>query len=213
MSDSIVEINNLNKTIKNKVILNNINLKLKKGNIYGIIGRNGSGKSMLFKAMCGLIKPTSGEIFIFTKPIHKGELPEDTGAIIENPGFIGQCSAFKNLKMLASINSKIGDDDIRKIISLVGLDPNDAQPVKKFSLGMKQRLGIAQAIMEKPKFLILDEPMNALDEEGVELVRSILLKLKENGVTILMASHNKEDIEVLCDYVYKMKNGILTINS
>lgn len=210
MSNVVIRVNNLYKEINGNAILDNINLSIEEGKIYGVIGRNGSGKSMLFKAICGLIRPTRGEIFVFDKPIHKGELPENTGAIIENPGFLTQYSAFKNLKMLASIKNVINDNDIKEVISLLGLNPEDHKPVKKFSLGMKQRLGIAQAIMEKPKLLILDEPMNALDEDGVDLVRNLLLDLKKKSVTILLASHNKEDIEILCDEVYSMRSGKLS---
>ncbi|MBE6051696.1 MAG: ABC transporter ATP-binding protein [Clostridium sp.] len=209
MSNYVININNLSKISNGKKILDNINLQIESGKIYGVVGRNGSGKTMLFKAICGLIKPTSGEIFVFDQAIHKGDLPENTGVIIENPGFLLQYSALKNLKMLASINNNIDEDQIKKAISLVGLDPDDRIPVKKYSLGMKQRLGIAQAIMENPKLLILDEPMNSLDEDGVELIRSILLDLKKQSVTILIASHIKEDIETLCDEVYNMSNGKL----
>lgn len=205
-----VEIKNLYKTINENNILDNINLNIEEGKIYGIIGRNGSGKTMLFKSICGLIRPTQGEIFVFNKKIHNGELAENTGVLIENPGFLPQYSGFKNLKMLASINNIVNDDDIKSVISLVGLNPDDKKPVKKYSLGMKQRLGIAQALMEKPKLLILDEPMNALDENGVELVRDILLKEKKKSVAILLASHNKEDISILCDHVYKMSSGRLS---
>lgn len=205
----VVEIKKINKKIDGKIILNDINLNLEKGLIYGIIGRNGSGKSMLFKLICGLTKPTSGEIFVFNKQIHNGDLPESLGLIIEKPGFLPQYSAFENLKMLASINNIISDEEIRKVISLVGLSSDDKTPIKKYSLGMKQRLGIAQAIMENPKLLILDEPMNALDEEGVDLVRKILIDLKSKDVTIIIASHNKEDIEMLCDKVYKISSGNL----
>lgn len=212
MSNAVIKVNNLYKEINGNVILDNINLNIEEGKIYGVIGRNGSGKSMLFKVICGLIRPTRGEIFVFDKPIHKGELPENTGAIIENPGFLTQYSAFKNLKMLASIKNVINDNHIKEVISLLGLNPEDHKPVKKFSLGMKQRLGIAQAIMEKPKLLILDEPMNALDEDGVDLVRNLLLDLKKKSVTILLASHNKEDIEILCDEVYSMRSGKLKFN-
>lgn len=207
---NVVEVKNLKKVIDGKVILDDINLKLEKGKIYGIIGKNGSGKTMLFKALCGLIKPTSGEITVLNKKIHRGELPESTGVIIETPGFLQQYSGFFNLKILASINNIISDNDIKDVIRLVGLDPEDKKPLKKFSLGMKQRLGIAQAIMENPKLLILDEPMNALDQEGVKLVREILQELKKNSVTIIMASHSKEDIDTLCDEVYTMSSGKLS---
>lgn len=209
-SKVVIRINNLTKKIDSNIILQNINLSLEEGLIYGIVGRNGSGKTMLFKSICGLIIPSEGEIYVFNKKIHKGELPENIGAIIENPGFLPQYSAFMNLKILASINNIITDQQIKEAISLVGLNPEEKKSVKKFSLGMKQRLGIAQAIMEKPKLLILDEPMNGLDIDGVELIRKLFLKLKSQGVTILMASHNKEDIQMLCDHVYYMDNGKLT---
>jgi len=207
---NVIEIKNLSKDIKGTTILNGININFVKGNIYGIVGRNGSGKSMLFKAISGLINPSSGEIKVFDQIIKDGNFPQKTGVIIEHPGFLPQYSAFENLKILASINNKISHADIKKFITLVGLDCNDKKPIKKFSLGMKQRLGIAQALMENPELLILDEPMNGLDPDGVNLIRSILLNLKKKGVTILLASHNNEDIDELCDSVYKMENGILT---
>lgn len=207
----VVKIKSLNKKIGNKIILDNINLNIERGLIYGIIGKNGSGKSMLFKSICGLVKPTNGEIFVFDKQIHNGDLPENLGLIIEKPGFLPQYSAFTNLKILAAINNVISEKEIKEVIELVGLSAEDKTPIKKYSLGMKQRLGIAQAIMENPKLLILDEPMNALDEGGVELVRKILLELREKSVTIIIASHNKEDIDMLCDRVYKMSSGKLEI--
>lgn len=209
-NNKVVEITNLTKDIKGIKILNNINLNLEIGKAYGIIGRNGSGKSMLFKAICGLINATSGNIKVFNKPIKDGSFPDDTGIIIEHPGFLPQYSAFKNLKILASINNKISDEKINETISLVGLDPNNKKSVKKYSLGMKQRLGIAQALMESPKLLILDEPMNGLDLEGVKQIRKILLELKSKSVTILLASHNSDDISEICDYVYTMENGVLS---
>ncbi|MBE6048704.1 MAG: ABC transporter ATP-binding protein [Clostridium sp.] len=206
-----VTINNLSKKVKDTYILKNISVQFKEGTIYGIVGKNGSGKTMLFKAICGLINPTSGEISIFNKTMKKGSFPENTGVIIENPGFLPQYSAFKNLKILSSIHNKIDDETIKKYINLMTLDADDNRPVKKFSLGMKQKLGIAQALMEEPKLLILDEPMNALDEDSVINIRKILLDLKSKGVTILLSSHNKEDIEQLCDYIYTMKSGELII--
>jgi len=206
-----VTINNLSKKVKDTYILKNISVQFKEGTIYGIVGKNGSGKTMLFKAICGLINPTSGEISIFNKTMKKGSFPENTGVIIENPGFLPQYSAFKNLKILSSIHNKIDDETIKKYINLMTLDADDNRPVKKFSLGMKQKLGIAQALMEEPKLLILDEPMNALDEDSVINIRKILLDLKSKGVTILLSSHNKEDIEQLCDYIYSTKSGELII--
>lgn len=211
MKNQVININNLNKKINDNVILDNINLDIERGLIYGIIGSNGSGKSMLFKSICGLIKPTNGEIFVLDKKIHNGELAEDIGVLIEKPGFLPQYSGFDNLKILSSINNKIDDKEIEKFISLVGLSSQDKRPIRKYSLGMKQRLGIAQALMEKPKILILDEPMNGLDEDGVSLIRNILLDLKKDEVTILISSHNKDDIEVLCDKVYKITAGKISV--
>lgn len=204
-----IKIENLSKISNGNTILDNINVSFDTGKIYGIIGYNGSGKTMLFKAICGLINPTDGKIFIFNNELKKGDFPKDTGVIIESPGFLPQYSGFNNLKILSSIKNLITDDDIRYYIKLVGLNENDNRPVKKYSLGMKQRLGIAQALMEKPKLLILDEPMNALDETGVILIRKLLLDLKNDGVTILLASHNSDDIESLCDHIYKMDKGRL----
>ncbi|BDC00628.1 TPA: ABC transporter ATP-binding protein [Clostridium perfringens] len=208
----VVEICNLTKDINGTKVLNKVNLQLESGKAYGIVGRNGSGKSMLFKAICGLINTTEGSITVFDKDIKNGSFPDDIGMIIENPGFLPQYSAFKNLKILASINNKISDERIKETIALVGLDPKNKKSVKKFSLGMKQRLGIAQAIMEDPKLLILDEPMNGLDSDGVEQIRKLLLKLKANSVTILLASHNSDDINKICDYVYYIENGVLSKN-
>ena len=210
--NNVIEIHNLSKIINDITILNNISVNFQKGKIYGIVGTNGSGKSMMFKAICGLINSTKGEIKVFDEVIKDGSFPKSTGIIIENPGFLPQYSGFKNLKILASINNVVSDEDIKNVISLVGLEPNDKRAVKKYSLGMKQRLGIAQALMEKPKLLILDEPMNGLDEDGVKLIRDILLGLKKESVTILLASHNKEDISELCDEVYKMKKGVLSVD-
>lgn len=205
-----VELINLNKTIKGKEILNNINLTLEKGKVYGFFGRNGSGKTMLFRAICGLIKPTSGEIRVNGKRLHKEiSFPESVGVIIESPGFWSYYTGFENLKVLAGIKNKITDNEIKKALEKVGLDPEDKRTFKKYSLGMKQRLAIAQAIMERPELIILDEPTNALDEEGINLVRNILLEEKLRGATILIASHNKEDIEILSDYKYKMSDGKL----
>ena len=206
----VVKVTNVTKDIKGTKVLDNINLNVEKGKAYGIVGRNGSGKSMLFKAICGLINITEGEIVVFNKTIKNGSFPDDFGMIIEHPGFLPQYSGFKNLKILASIKNKISDDKIKQTISLVGLDPENKLPVKKYSLGMKQRLGIAQALMEEPKLLVLDEPMNGLDSKGVEEIREMLLKLKSESVTILLTSHMKEDIDEICDHVYNMENGVLS---
>ena len=196
--------------VNKKQVLKDINFEFEKGKIYGIVGKNGSGKSMFFKAICGLINKTSGSIKVLDNSIENGYFAKDVGIIIESPGFLPQYSAFNNLKILASINNKINDNDIINAISLVGLNPYDKKEVKKYSLGMKQKLGIAQAIMESPKILILDEPMNGLDHESINQIRKLLLEQKNNGVTILLASHNKDDITVLCDKIYNMNSGILT---
>ncbi|MEG0309054.1 MAG: ATP-binding cassette domain-containing protein [Clostridium sp.] len=208
---SMIEVNSLSKSFKDIEVLNDISINFEKGKIYGIVGRNGSGKSMLLKCLCGFVIPTGGFIKINNKTIGKDiDVPESVGIIIENPGFLPNYSAFKNLKILAMIKNKIGKDQIINTIDRVGLDPNSKKWVGKFSLGMKQRLGIAQAIMENPEMLILDEPMNGLDNDGVEDIRKLLLSLKEEGKLIIIASHNKEDINTLCDEVFSMDKGILS---
>ena len=207
----IIEVKNLNLTIKKQKILENVSLSCEEGRIYGLVGRNGSGKTMLMKCICGFIRPDEGEIDVLGKRIGKDcDFAPDTGIIIETPGFIGHYSGFKNLKLLAAIKKKIDDDKIRKVMEFVGLDPKMKKSVRKYSLGMRQRLGLAQAIMEDPKVLILDEPMNGLDKEGVEDMRKYLLKLREEGKTILIASHSSEDIAVLCDRTYEMEKGIIS---
>lgn len=204
---SFIKINQLNKTIKGKEILKDITISFEKGKIHGIFGSNGSGKTMLFRAICNLIKPSSGTIEINGKVLNKDiSFPESVGVIIESPGFWPHYTGFENLKTLASIKNIITDEDIKKSIERVGLDSNNNIAFKKYSLGMKQRLAIAQAIMEKPDLLILDEPTNAIDEKGISLIREILFEQKSRGATILIASHNKEDIEILSDYKYRMEN-------
>lgn len=207
----MILISNLFLTIRNNILLKNINIKFEKGKIHGLIGRNGSGKTMLMKCICGFIKPTKGEIFVDGKQIGNDcDFPESTGIIIETPGFIPYYSGYKNLKLLADLNKKIGASEIKNAMIQVGLDPDLKRHVKKYSLGMRQRLGLAQAIMENPDLLILDEPMNGLDKDGVADMRKYLLDLKEQGKTILIASHSAEDIDVLCDTVCEMDKGILT---
>lgn len=203
-----IKIKNLSKKIKKNVVLDHINLKLDKGKIYGFRGINGSGKTMLFRAICGLITPTEGEIIIDNKKLHKDiSFPESIGILIENPGFLPNYSGKQNLKLLADIKDIITSEDIDKIITLVGLDPNDSRKYKQYSLGMKQKLGIAQALMEDPDLILLDEPTNALDEDSVRNVLDIIEKEKGKGKTILIASHDKSSLEEISDYIFKIENG------
>ncbi len=206
----MIEIENVSKTFKKATVVKGVNAVFEDGEITGIVGRNGSGKTVLFKMICGLLTPTEGTIKVGGKQIGRDvDFPEDIGVIIETPGFLPFQSGYRNLMELAGINRKIGKRQVREAIRRVGLDPYSRKHVGRYSLGMRQRLGIAQAIMEDPKVLVLDEPMNGLDEEGVEDMRKIFLELKEMGKTILIASHNREDIEILCDQVYRMSGGVL----
>ena len=205
----IVEVQNVSKTFGTEMVLKNINLSLEEGKIYGIIGRNGSGKTVLMKCILGFMKPTTGTVVVFNQVIGRDcDYVKDTGMIIETPGFIDTESGISNLKYLAGFNSNRGISPAR-VMKMVGLDPYNKKPVSKYSLGMRQRLGIAQAIMDRPRFLVLDEPMNGLDNRGVEDMRRLFMDLREKGVTILLASHNPLDISVLCDEVYEMDQGIL----
>ena len=208
--EKMIEISHVSKSFQTYRALDDVSLDIEKGKIYGIIGRNGSGKTVLFKCICGFLKTDSGEIIVDGKIIGKEiEAPQNAGIIIENPGFLSAYSGYQNLKFLADINKKIGKQEIRDVLEKVGLDPTIKKPVGKYSLGMRQRLGIAQAIMENPSLLILDEPMNGLDYQGVKHVRKILLDLKEEGKTILLASHNREDIAFLCDETVHIDHGKL----
>lgn len=178
-------------------MLDNVSLQVKKGTICGIIGRNGSGKTVLFKCICGLLQINEGSILVDKKEI---------GAIIEEPGFLKQYSGKQNLRLLASMSGK-ENIDIEKVLKTVGLEHAGRKKVGKYSMGMRQRLGIAQAIMENQSILILDEPMNGLDNKGVDEIRKLILDLKNEGRSIILASHNREDIQILCDQVYEMDNG------
>lgn len=206
MSEIIIE--NLSKTIKNNMILDNVNLTFESGHVYGLVGRNGSGKTMLLRAICGLIFPDSGKVIIDGKQLHKDiSFPGSCGIIIENTDLLPNFSAFDNLKMLSEIKNTANDNMIKSAIKSVGLDPDSKKKVKTFSLGMKQRLSIAQALFEDPDILLLDEPTNALDEDGVNDVRRILLEQKKKNKLIIIASHNKEDISLLSDTVISVSNG------
>lgn len=206
-----VKIEKVTKKLKGTEVLKDINLTLESGKVYGFIGKNGSGKTMLLRLVAGLLRPTEGKVYVNGQDIYsmKGILP-DIGIIIENVGVYPEFTGFKNLKMLAKIKNKIKDSDIEEAILRVGLDPYDKRIVKKYSLGMRQKIVIAQAIMERPDILVLDEPTNALDDSGIELFRKIIKEEKERGAVILMASHNKEDIAVLCDDIYQIKGGELS---
>lgn len=204
----MIYVKDLSLKIKNETILSDINLHIEKGKITGLVGRNGCGKTMLMKCITGFVKPTSGDVVFNEKRIGEDiDFPKDTGIIIETPSFIPYYSGRKNLLELASLNKKIGKKEIDKVLEKVGLYEARNKMVRKYSLGMRQRLGIAQALMEEPETLILDEPMNGLDNDCVEMIRKILSQLKEEGKTILLVSHNKEDIRILCDEIYEMDKG------
>ncbi len=207
----VIEIQDISKRFGEHVVLNHITASFQKGTIYGIVGRNGSGKTVLLECICGLMHQDEGTILVNGKTIGKEvDIADNIGVIIETPGFLPNYSGFRNLHFLMGVSKKINPEKIRAAMELVGLNPNDKKRVGKYSLGMRQRLGIAQAIMENPDILILDEPMNGLDKEGVTEMRQLFLQKKSEGKLILMASHNREDIELLCDEVYEMENGILS---
>lgn len=210
MSDSIIKINNLRKTFCEEDVLKGINCEFEKGKIHAIIGNNGSGKSVFLKCICGFIQPNQGEIEVGGLKIGRDiDFPKNIGVLIEHPGFVPNLSGIKNLRLLASIRNTIGEEEIKESMVKVGLDPFSKKKVSKYSMGMKQRLGIAQAIMENPQILILDEPFNGLDKEGVQEIRRLIIELKRTGKTIFLVSHNSEDVEVLADEVYEMDGGKL----
>ena len=203
-----IKIVNLNKTITKAPILLEITMELDGGHIYGLKGKNGSGKTMLMREICGLIMPTSGQISINDEVLGKDiSFPRSIGVLIENPSFISNYTGLKNLQVLASIQKRIGNDEIKQAILEVGLDPEDKRTYKKYSLGMKQRLGIAAAIMEKPEIVILDEPINALDDTGAKLVRDILHKLRDEGSLVILACHDTEELEFLSDEIFTLSEG------
>ena len=203
-----IEVHEYEKVISSNKLLSNINMSLSSGNIYGFQGKNGSGKTMLMRAISGLIPPTSGYVEVDGKRIGKDiDFPQDIGVLIENPGFIGSYSGFKNLKLLASLKNKVKDEQICKLMKQLALDPNDEKKYRKYSLGMKQKLGIIAAIMEEPEIIILDEPFNALDEKSCEIVNEMLFKIKANNKIIIIACHDKEELFKIADVVYVIENG------
>lgn len=207
---SVIEVKSISKKWGKNTVLRSVDLTAERSEIIGIIGHNGSGKTVLMKCICGFITPDSGEITVSGKRLGKDiDIPKNIGLIIETPGFLPNFSGFSNLWQLAKIRGKISKDDIRAVIERVGLDPAEKKHVGKYSLGMRQRLGIAQAIMEDPDILILDEPMNGLDKDGVRDMRELLLQLRDAGKTMIVASHNSVDIDVLCDRVFEISKGDL----
>ncbi|MFR7478875.1 MAG: ABC transporter ATP-binding protein [Acutalibacteraceae bacterium] len=209
MADKMIEVKNAVKRFSDTVALDHVNVSFEKGKIHGVIGRNGSGKTVLFKCICGFMELTEGDIYVDGHKV-KPAAPQQIGVIIEDPGFIGSMNGMKNLQLLAGIRGNITRERIREVIQLVGLNPDDKKHVSKYSLGMRHRLGIAQAIMENPPLLVLDEPMNGLDKHGVLEIRQVLRDLRDQGTTIVLSSHYVEDIEALCDTVCEMDRGVLT---
>lgn len=210
-STYVIRVENASKSFKNHKVLNNVSLKCESGKIYGIIGYNGSGKTVLFKCICGFYHLDEGEIWVRDKKMKKDiDMLTEAGIIIEEPSFLRNYSGYRNLDFLYRLRNKRDKKHICEIMDKVGLDPNSKKHVCNYSLGMRQRLAIAQAIMEDQPILILDEPMNGLDKKGVLEMRSFFESLKKDGKTIILASHNKEDIDVLCDEVYEMDTGILS---
>lgn len=208
----MIDVNGVSLTIGTSRILRDASLTAGPGEIVGLIGRNGSGKTMLLRCIAGLVRPTAGTVTADGIVVGRDRdfLPS-SGIIIETPGFISYYSGMRNLMLLAGIRGKAGREEVREAVRLAGLDPDDRRPVRKYSLGMRQRLGIAQAVMEDPEYLLLDEPMNGLDNEGLADMRELFISLKNKGKTLLIASHSREDIEILCDRVYEMDKGQIAL--
>ena len=212
MDDIAIRVEGVYKRFGTDTVLNNVSRSFERGRIHGIVGNNGSGKTVLMKCICGFLIPDGGSITVNGERVGVDvDFPRDMGLIIETPGFLPNVTGLKNLEILASLNKKIGLEEIAASIRRVGLDPLMKKPVGKYSLGMRQRLGIAQAIMEDPALLILDEPLNGLDKHGVREMRQLIKGLKEQGKTILLASHNQGDIDELCDTVCEMDAGVMTM--
>lgn len=210
--ENIIEVCGVNKYFGEEHVLKDVSHTFEKGKIHGIVGNNGSGKTVLMKCICGFLKPDSGVIYVNHKQVGKEtDFPEDIGIIIETPGFLPHLSGTQNLKILASLQKKANALTIRTVLEQVGLDPDMKKPVGKYSLGMRQRLGFAQALMEGPSLLILDEPLNGLDKHGVVHIRNVIKGLRAEGKTVILASHNQVDIDELCDTVCEMDAGVLTV--
>ena len=212
MGDIVIRVEGVYKRFGTDTVLKDVSRSFERGRIHGIVGNNGSGKTVLMKCICGFLIPTEGEVIVNGKRVGKDvDFPPGLGLIIETPGFLPNITGVKNLEILASLNKKIGLREIAASMRAVSLDPSMNKPVGKYSLGMRQRLGIAQAIMENPSLLILDEPLNGLDKHGVKEMRELIKGLKEQGKTILLASHNQGDIDELCDTVCEMDAGVMTM--
>ena len=210
--EAAIEVQQVSKSFGEERVLKEVSHTFEKGKIHGIVGNNGSGKTVLMKCICGFLKPDSGTIFVNHKLVGRDtDFPEDIGIIIETPGFLPHLSGTQNLKILASLQKKANDHTIRAVLEQVGLDPDMKKPVGKYSLGMRQRLGFAQALMEDPSLLILDEPFNGLDKHGVVHIRNVIKGLRTEGKTVILASHNQVDIDELCDTVCEMDAGALTV--
>ena len=206
----VIEVSHVNKNFRDNKVLKDVSLRCESGKIYGLVGHNGSGKTVLFKIICGFLSCDEGTVSVDGKIMGKDkDMLTEAGIIIEDPGFLRNWSAYHNLEFLYTIRNKKDKAYLYSILKKVGLDPKMKRPVGKFSLGMRQRFAIAQAIMEDPGILILDEPMNGLDKNGVEEIRRLLLQMKQENKLIILASHNREDIDVLCDEVYEMEDGVL----
>lgn len=210
--DAVIEVQNLSKSFGEEQVLKGVSRDFEIGKIHGIVGNNGSGKTVLMKCICGFLKPSGGRVLVNGKEVGKDmDFPDDLGIIIETPGFLPNLSGMKNLQILASLKRRASNEVIREVIRKVGLDPDSRKPVGKYSLGMRQRLGLAQALMEDPSILILDEPLNGLDKHGVIHIRELIKPLRTEGKTILLASHNQMDIDELCDTVCEMDGGVMTM--
>ncbi len=209
---SAISVQNVSKTFGDTTVLRDVSREFEEGRVHGIVGNNGSGKTVLMKCVCGFLPPSKGRILVRGRQVGRDmDFPDDTGIIIETPGFLPNLTGLKNLELLASLRRRVDKQGIRETIRRVGLDPDSKKPVGKYSLGMRQRLGIAQAIMENPSILILDEPFNGLDKNGVAHMREVIKGLREQGKTIILASHNQMDIDELCDTVCEMDAGVMTM--
>ncbi len=207
-----ISVENVSMRFGDAVVLRSVSREFEAGMIHGIVGNNGSGKTVLMKCICGFLRPTEGKIFVFGKQVGRDmDFPDDMGIIIETPGFLPNLTGMKNLQLLASLNRRIDKAAVRDAIARVGLDPDLKKNVGKYSLCMRQRLGIAQAIMEDPALLILDEPLNGLDKNGAAQMRELIRSMRNQGKTILLASHNQTDIDELCDTVCEMDGGVMTM--